>query len=183
MSRLPLSDLTVLDLTIARAGPTAVRLLTDWGANVIKIEPPPSAGGSITGVRAGSDEQNLHRNKRGLCINLKSEDGYSLFLDLVKQADVLVENFRAPVKHNLKIGYEVLSEVNPRLILASISGFGQEGPYSDRAGVDQIVQGMSGLMSITGQPRNGTDESRDRNQRHDGRYVSGARCFASSNRS
>lgn len=152
MSRLPLSDLTVLDLTIARAGPTAVRLLTDWGANVIKIEPPPSASGSITGVRAGSDEQNLHRNKRGLCINLKTEDGYGLFLDLVKQADVLVENFRAPVKHNLKIGYEVLSEVNPRLIFASISGFGQHGPYSERAGVDQIVQGMSGLMSITGQP-------------------------------
>ena len=155
MSRLPLSNLTVLDLTIARAGPTAVRLLTDWGANVIKIEPPPSSGGSITGVRVGSDEQNLHRNKRGLCINLKTEAGYELFLELVEQADVLVENFRAPVKHNLKIDYGTLSEVNPKLIFASISGFGQDGPYSERAGVDQIVQGMSGLMSITGEPGKG----------------------------
>ena len=155
MSSLPLNDLTVLDLTIARAGPTAVRLLTDWGARVIKIEPPPASGGSITGVRIGSDEQNLHRNKRGLSIDLKNEDGYKLFLELVKQSDILVENFRAPVKHRLKIGYEQLSSVNPKLIFASISGFGQDGPYSERAGVDQIVQGMSGLMSITGREEDG----------------------------
>ena len=155
MSELPLSGLKVLDLTIARAGPTAVRLLTDWGADVIKIEAPPLDTGSITGGRHGPDEQNLHRNKRGVCINLKHQEGHQLFLEMVKQADILVENFRAPVKFKLKVDYETLSQVNERLIYASISGFGQDGPYSDRPGVDQIVQGMSGLMSITGKPGGG----------------------------
>ncbi|MCE2407576.1 MAG: CoA transferase [Pseudomonadales bacterium] len=155
MSSLPLADITVLDLTIARAGPTAVRLLTDWGANVIKVEPPPAKTGSITGGRFGPDEQNLHRNKRGLCINLKHEEGHALFVEMVKHADVVVENFRAPVKHRLKVDYDTLRQYNERLIYASISGFGQDGPYSDRPGVDQIVQGMSGLMSITGHPGGG----------------------------
>lgn len=147
---LPLQNLVVLDLTIARAGPTAVRLLTDWGANVIKVEAPPQSARPITGTRDGSDDQNLHRNKRSICIDLKTEEGYETFLTLVSQADVLVENFRAPVKHKLRIDYETLRKVNDRMIYASISGFGQSGPYSDRGGVDQIVQGMSGLMSITG---------------------------------
>ena len=154
MGALPLSGYKVLDLTIARAGPTAVRLLADWGADVIKIEPPARAG-SITGNRRGPDEQNLHRNKRGLCIDLKKEAGHALFLDLAKQADVIAENFRADVKHRLQIDYESVRAVNERVIYASISGFGQEGPYSDRPGVDQIVQGMSGLMSITGEPGRG----------------------------
>lgn len=154
-STLPLSDIKVLDLTIARAGPTAVRLLADWGADVIKVEPPPADEGSITGGRHGPDEQNLHRNKRGVCINLKHKTGHELFVDMVKQSDVLVENFRAPVKHRLKVDYETLRPINERLIYASISGFGQDGPYSDRPGVDQIVQGMSGLMSITGHPGGG----------------------------
>ena len=152
---LPLSRYTVLDLTIARAGPTAVRLLADWGANVIKIEPPPTqdgSGGSVTGTRRGSDDQNLHRNKRGLCIDLKHPDGAALFRKLVARADIVVENFRADVKARLGIEYAQLSAINPRIILASISGFGQDGPYGDRPGVDQIVQGMSGLMSITGEP-------------------------------
>lgn len=154
MGALPLSGYKVLDLTIARAGPTAVRLLADWGADVIKIEPPATAG-SITGTRRGPDEQNLHRNKRGLCIDLKKKAGHVLFLDLAKQADVIVENFRADVKHRLQIDYESVCAVNERVIYASISGFGQEGPYRDRPGVDQIVQGMSGLMSITGEPGRG----------------------------
>ena len=154
MGALPLSGYKVLDLTIARAGPTAVRLLADWGADVIKIEPPATAG-SITGTRRGPDEQNLHRNKRGLCIDLKNEAGHALFLDLAKQADVIAENFRADVKHRLQIDYESVRAVNDRVIYASISGFGQEGPYRDRPGVDQIVQGMSGLMSITGEPGRG----------------------------
>jgi len=152
---LPLARYTVLDLTIARAGPTAVRLLADWGANVIKIEPPPTkdgSGGSVTGVRHGPDDQNLHRNKRGLCIDLKHPDGIALFRKLVARADVVVENFRADVKARLGIEYAQLAAINPRIILASISGFGQDGPYGDRPGVDQIVQGMSGLMSITGEP-------------------------------
>ena len=158
MSELPLSKYTVLDLTIARAGPSAVRLLADWGANVIKIEPPPGPGrtpANVTGARHGPDEQNMHRNKRGLTIDLKNPDGNKLFMDLVKKADVVAENFRADVKHRLGIDYESVRKVNPKIIYASISGFGQQGPYSDRPGVDQIVQGTCGLMSVTGHPGQG----------------------------
>ena len=153
---LPLSDYTILDLTIARAGPTAVRLLADWGANVIRIEPPPDAEvGDVTGGRLSPDSQNLHRNKRGMTINLKSVDGHALFLKLAAKADVVVENFRKDVKYRLGIDYEAVKKVNPGIVYASVSGFGQEGPYSERPGVDQVVQGMSGLMSITGQPGEG----------------------------
>jgi crotonobetainyl-CoA:carnitine CoA-transferase CaiB-like acyl-CoA transferase len=152
----PLSDYTVLDLTIARAGPTAVRLLADWGANVIRIEPPPDAGlADVTGGRLSPDSQNLHRNKRGITINLKSGDGHALFLKLVAKADVVVENFRKDVKYRLGIDYETVKKVNPGIVYASVSGFGQEGLYSERPGVDQVVQGMSGLMSVTGQPGEG----------------------------
>ena len=151
----PLAGYTVLDLTIARAGPTAVRLLADWGADVIKIEAPPAVGGAMTGARRGPDEQNLHRNKRSVCINLKDPQGHALFMTLAAKADVIVENFRAEVKHRLKVDYDSVKAVNESIIYASISGFGQDGPYSKRPGVDQIVQGMSGLMSITGEPGRG----------------------------
>ncbi|MGD8831692.1 MAG: CaiB/BaiF CoA-transferase family protein [Pseudomonadales bacterium] len=152
----PLSHVRVLDLTHARAGPTAVRLLADWGAEVIKIEPPPTGSGrGVTGARRGPDEQNLHRNKKSLTLDLKQADGLRIFMDLAGQADVIVENFKAEVKHRLGVDYEAVRRVNPAIIYASISGFGQEGPYSDRAGVDQIIQGMSGLMSITGEPGRG----------------------------
>lgn len=155
-SRLPLSRYTVLDLTIARAGPSAVRLLADWGANVIRIEPPPAPGqGSVTGRRRGSDDQNLHRNKRCLSLDLKSAEGADILKKLVDRCDVVVENFRAAVKPRLGVTYEQLRSINPRIILASISGFGQDGPYSERPGVDQIMQGMSGLMSVTGEPDGG----------------------------
>ncbi|MSO77525.1 MAG: CoA transferase [Alphaproteobacteria bacterium] len=149
---LPLSRFTVLDLTRVRAGPTAVRQLADWGANVIKIETPPSLADAegIGGARAGSDFQNLHRNKRSLTLNLKSPEGKEIFFKLVRQADVVVENYRPDVKLRLGIAYEDLRQVNPRVILGSISGFGQEGPYRGRPGFDQIAQGMGGLMSITG---------------------------------
>ena len=143
----PLKGLRVLDLTIARAGPTAVRLLSDWGADVVKVEPIPqkdSSGNSVTGVRRGPDEQNLHRNKRSISINLKMETGKMLFHKMVKEADVVVENFRADVKYRLNVDYETLSKINPRLVYASISGFGQDGPYSNRPGVDQIIQGCQG---------------------------------------
>ena len=154
----PLQGLRVLDMTIARAGPTAVRLLTDWGADVTKIEPPRQKDGkgrSATGGRRGPDEQNLHRNKQSLAINLKADEGRALFHDLAKQADIIVENFRSDVKFRLGVDYETVKAINPRIIYASISGFGQEGPYATRPGVDQIMQGMSGLMSITGEPGRG----------------------------
>jgi len=151
----PLTGYTVLDLTIARAGPTAVRLLADWGADVIKIEAPRAVGGAMTGARRGPDEQNLHRNKRSVCIDLKDPGGHALFMKMAARADVVVENFRAEVKHRLKVDYESVKAVNGSVVYASISGFGQDGPYSKRPGVDQIVQGMSGLMSITGEPGRG----------------------------
>ncbi|RZO83679.1 MAG: CoA transferase, partial [OM182 bacterium] len=154
----PLEHIRVLDLTIARAGPMAVRLLADWGADVIKIEPPPrkdAQGNSVTGGRRGPDEQNLHRNKRSLAIDLKHADGKALFHRLAKYADVVVENFRSSVKYRLGVDYDTLKAINPGLVYASISGFGQDGPDSERPGVDQIVQGMSGLMSITGEPEQG----------------------------
>ncbi len=155
---MPLEHIRVLDLTHARAGPTAVRLLADWGADVIKIEAPRAASGTgraVTGARRGPDEQNLHRNKRSLTLNLKDPKGHELFMRLARSADVVVENFKAEVKHRLKVDYESVKAVNPAIIYASISGFGQDGPYGGRAGVDQIVQGMSGLMSITGEPGSG----------------------------
>jgi crotonobetainyl-CoA:carnitine CoA-transferase CaiB-like acyl-CoA transferase len=152
-----LSRYTVLDLTRVRAGPTCVRQLADWGANVIKVELPDRGpdGHALGGPRAGSDFQNLHRNKRSLPLNLKAAEGREILLRLVERADVVVENFRPDVKTRLKIGYEDLEAVNPRIVLASISGFGQDGPYAERPGFDQIAQGMGGLMSITGLPGQG----------------------------
>ena len=152
-----LSRFKVLDLTRVRAGPTCVRQLADWGADVIKIELPETEGGGegLGGPRDGSDFQNLHRNKRAISLNLKSAEGVAILHKLVRQADVIVENYRPDVKHRLKIDYETLSAINPRLIYGSISGFGQDGPYAVRPGFDQIAQGMGGLMSITGLPGNG----------------------------
>jgi crotonobetainyl-CoA:carnitine CoA-transferase CaiB-like acyl-CoA transferase len=152
-----LSHLTVIDLTRVRAGPTAVRQLADWGAQVIKVEMPPSMdeGEGIGGPREDSDFQNVHRNKRGMTLNLKSQEGVAILKRLVERADVLVENYRPDVKDKLGIGYETMAAVNPRLIYASISGYGEDGPYRLRPGFDQIAQGMGGLMSITGAPGQG----------------------------
>ena len=152
---LPLSGVVVLDLTLARAGPTCVRHLADWGADVIRIEPPEPAGEDVIGRRHGPDFQNLHRNKRMMHLDLKSEDGYRIFMRLVERADVLVENMRAPVKDRLKISWDHANRINPRLVYGSISGFGQTGPYRERGGVDQIAQGLGGLMSVTGLPGQG----------------------------
>jgi len=152
-----LSHLTVLDLTRVRAGPTAVRQLADWGAQVIKVEMPPALddGEGIGGPRDGSDFQNVHRNKRGITLNLKSADGVAILKRLAARADILVENYRPDVKTKLGIDYATMAAVNPRLIYASISGYGQDGPYRLRPGFDQIAQGMGGLMSITGLPGQG----------------------------
>jgi formyl-CoA transferase len=152
---LPLARFTVLDLCHARAGPTAVRQLADWGADVIKIEAPPSPGEGLGGPRHGPDFQNLHRNKRSLTLDLKSAEGIAVVHKLAHWADVVVENFRPDVKERLGIDYPALKALNPRLVYASISGFGQSGPYRDRPGFDQIAQGMGGLMSITGLPGQG----------------------------
>lgn len=153
----PLSRFTVLDLTRVRAGPTAVRQLADWGANVIKIEAPESVDRAkgMGGARHGPDFQNIHRNKRGITLNLKSDRGREVFMRLVKQTDVVVENYRPDVKQRLGVDYEACKAVNSRVVYASISGFGQDGPYSLRPGFDQIAQGMGGIMWVTGLPGQG----------------------------
>ena len=142
----PLLGIRVVDLTLARAGPTCVRQLADMGAEVIRVGSPRRAD------LGGSDAHNLHRNKRSILIDLKRAEGRDVFCRLAERADVLVENFRADVKRRLRIDYETLAEINPRLVYASISGFGQDGPYGSRPGLDQIAQGMGGLMSVTGPP-------------------------------
>ena len=152
---LPLSRFKVLDLTRARSGPTCVRQLADWGADVVKIEAPDPGGDGDNGGRASSDFQNLHRNKRSMTLNLKAPEGRDIFMKLVATADVVVENYRPRVKDRLGIDYASLRAVNPRIVLGSISGFGQDGPYADRPGFDQVAQGMGGLMSVTGHPGQG----------------------------
>src|SRR6202048_5133323 len=150
----PLARFKVIDLTRVRAGPTCVRQLADWGADVIKIEAPEGDAG-LGGERHGPDFQNLHRNKRSLTLNLKAPEGLEILRRLVEKSDVVVENYRPDVKFRLGVDYESLKKINKRLVYASISGFGQDGPYRDRPGFDQIAQGMGGLMSITGLPGQG----------------------------
>jgi len=155
MTALPLNGFTVIDLTAHRAGPTAVRQLADWGADVIKIEMPGEHTDATGSRRDGPDFQNLHRNKRSLSLDLKTAQGKKIFFQLAEKADVVVENFRSTVKHRLGVDYEAVKRVNPRIVYGSISGFGQDGPYEGRPGVDQIAQGMGGLMSVTGLPGQG----------------------------
>src|ERR1700749_4333807 len=155
-----LTDLVVLDLTRVRSGPTCVREFADWGANVIKIDAREEGGADGAGPsdfssRHDPDFQNLHRNKRAMALDLKSPDGVAIFRKMVAKADIVVENYRPDVKQRLGIDYESLRAINPRIILASISGFGQDGPYRTRAGFDQIAQGMGGLMWVTGMPDQG----------------------------
>jgi crotonobetainyl-CoA:carnitine CoA-transferase CaiB-like acyl-CoA transferase len=156
-SSLPLSRFKVIDLTLARAGPSCVRTLADWGADVIRVEPPPEEGeaGELVGRRDGSDFQNLHRNKRAITLNLKTDEGREILLRLAEQADVVIENMRPGVTKRLGVDFESVRKRNPRIIYGSISGFGQEGPYAERPSIDQIAQGMSGIMSVTGIPGQG----------------------------
>src|SRR5437773_2790252 len=155
MTALPLNGFKVIDLTAHRAGPTAVRQLADWGADVVKIEMPGEHTDATGSRRDGPDFQNLHRNKRSLTLDLKTPEGKKIFFRLAAKADVVVENFRSTVKHRLGVDYEAVKKINPRIVYGSISGFGQDGPYEGRPGVDQIAQGMGGLMSITGLPGQG----------------------------
>ena len=153
MSGLPLDDVRVIDLTVARAGPQCVRQLADWGADVVRVEPPSDPAGVM-----GSDSRNLHRNKRAIQLDLKQPECVAALHRLVDRADVLVENLRPPVKTKLGFDWPTISARNPRIVMGSISGFGQDGPYAERGGVDQIAQGMGGLMSVTGLP--GTEPTR-----------------------
>jgi crotonobetainyl-CoA:carnitine CoA-transferase CaiB-like acyl-CoA transferase len=150
----PLAHIRVLDLCHARAGPTCVRVLADLGAQVVQVVRPSEAGG-VDASFPNFDRENLHRNKRSIAIDLQTEAGRAVFYQLVKDADVVVENFRAEVKYRLKVDYETLRAINPRIVMGSISGFGQDGPYGKRPGVDQIAQGLGGLMSVTGPPGGG----------------------------
>jgi formyl-CoA transferase len=148
-----LARFRVIDLTQVRAGPTACRQLADWGADVIQVQMPEHMRGDDTlGGQDGSDYQYTHRNKRSITLNLKEPEGIALLKRLIATADVTVENFRPDVKFRLGIDYDTLSQEHPRLIYASISGFGQTGPLAQRPGFDQIAQGMGGLMSVTGLP-------------------------------
>ncbi|MBF9033033.1 CoA transferase [Rhodobacterales bacterium HKCCE2091] len=148
----PLQHLRVIDLSRVRSGPMATRQLADWGADVIRVESINDKTDGMAGRRNSTDYENTHRNKRSLALNLKTPEGLEILKSLVRDADVLVENFRPDVKDRLGIGYDTLAAINPRLVYASVSGFGQTGPYANRPGLDQVIQGMSGLMSVTGEP-------------------------------
>ncbi len=153
-AKLPLDDIRVIDLTVARAGPTCVRQLADWGADVVRVEwsADPAASGLTGGSRHSADFQHLHRNNRSLSLNLKVPAAHEVLMRLVDVSDVLIENMRPPVKYRLGFDFETVHARNPRLVYGSISGFGQDGPYASRGGLDQVAQGMGGLMSVTGLP-------------------------------
>src|SRR5204862_8190991 len=150
-----LSGRRVLHPTLALAGPPCVRHLADWGADVIRIAPAAAQSEDAAGLRHGFDFHNLHRNRRAIRLDLKSPEGHAAFMRLATTTDVIVENMRPAVKHRLRVAWDDVRAVNPRIVYGSISGFGQDGPYGHRAGVDQIAQGMGGLMSITGAPGQG----------------------------
>jgi crotonobetainyl-CoA:carnitine CoA-transferase CaiB-like acyl-CoA transferase len=150
MPELPLSPYLVLDLTTGRSGPTAVRQLADWGARAIHVETASRSGPLINAHRLEADFQNLHRNKESMTLDLKSREGHEVFMRLVDRADVLIENYRPGVTQRLGIAWDDVHARNPRVVYGSISGFGQTGPYANRPGFDQIAQGFSGLMSVTG---------------------------------
>jgi crotonobetainyl-CoA:carnitine CoA-transferase CaiB-like acyl-CoA transferase len=154
---LPLSRFKVIDLTLARAGPSCVRTLADWGADVIRVEPPPGDGEpeEMLGRRDGSDFQNLHRNKRAITLNLKTDEGREILMRLAEKADVVIENMRPGVTKRLGVDYEAVRKRNPKIVYGSVSGFGQYGPYTSRPSIDQIAQGMTGIMSVTGLPGQG----------------------------
>ncbi len=158
MNPLPLTGVRVLDISQVMAGPYACMLLGDMGADVIKIEPPGTGDqtrGSMGFRMKGADSLgflNMNRNKRSITLDLKTPAGKEVLLRLAKDADILVENYRPGALKRLGLGYDVLREVNPRLVYTSISGFGQTGPWADRPGFDLMAQAMSGVMSVTGYP-------------------------------
>lgn len=154
-----LSNITVLDLTRVMAGPYCTMYLADLGANVIKIENPNGGDDTRKFPPFKNGESlyyaNVNRNKKGVTLNLKAPEGKELFKKLVKSADVVVENFRPGVMDKLGLGYDVLKEINPRIVYGAVSGFGSYGPLHERPGYDIIAQAMSGLMSLTGEAGGG----------------------------
>src|SRR5947208_1466684 len=165
MAKLPLSHIKVLDLTAHRAGPTAVGQLADWGAQVIKIEQPSDAKtDQMGGSRHGFDFQNLHRNKKAMTLNLKSPEGHAIFMKLAAKADVIVENYRSDVKHRLKVDYDTVAKINPRIVYGSIAGFGQSGPDAARPGVDQIAKAL-GAPELIDHPEHLTGPLRSQNRK------------------
>lgn len=152
----PLEDITILDLSHALAGPFCSTMLGDFGAKVIKIEPPTGDIARAWGVKMTDHDTSymisLHRNKQGICIDMKSEEGKALFFEMVKKADVVLENYRVGTLTKLGIDYEAARKHNPGIIYCSVSGFGQDGPYRDRAALDLILQAESGMISVTGEP-------------------------------
>ncbi len=153
-----LSHFKVVDLSRVRAGPACVRVLTDFGADVIRVEPPKGVDPNealFADKRDGGDFQNLNRNKRSLTLNLKKPGALDILKRMIVDADVVIENWRPDIKKKLGVDYETLAKINPRIVMASISGYGEDGPYASRAGFDQVMQGMGGLMSVTGIPGSG----------------------------
>jgi crotonobetainyl-CoA:carnitine CoA-transferase CaiB-like acyl-CoA transferase len=156
----PLEGLGVIDLSHIMAGPTCSMLLADMGADVVKVEKIPGGDDARRMVPPKVGEESaafliMNRNKRGIALNLKSEQGRGVLSRLLKSADVLIENYRRGTMEKMGFGYEMLHTMNPKLIYCSISGFGRTGPYADRGGFDLVAQGMSGLMSITGERAGG----------------------------
>ena len=152
----PLEGLKVVDLSHIMAGPACSMLLADMGADVIKVEKIPGGDDARRMVPPKVADESaafliMNRNKRGVALNLKTEEGREVLFRLLKDADVLIENYRRGTMEKMGFGYEVLRKLNPKLIYCSISGFGRTGPYADRGGFDLVAQGMSGLMSITGE--------------------------------
>ena len=153
----PLDDIFVLDLSRILSGPFCTMMLGDMGATVVKVEPPPRGDDTrlwgppfVNGI--SSYFLSINRNKRSIGVNLKSPEGRDVLWKLVDRADVLVENFRPGVLEKLGFGYDAVSKRNPRLVYASISGYGQTGPYRDRPGYDVVAQGESGIVDLTGEP-------------------------------
>lgn len=149
----PFSGITVLDLTQFLSGPMATMIMADLGADVIKIERPdrPKASGPfLNGERVY--DLSIQRSKKSVTLNLKAEQDKQVFLRLVQKADVVVENFKPGTMERMGLGYDVISSVNPRVVFLAVSGFGYTGPYSSRGALDMVIQGISGLMSLTGEP-------------------------------
>ena len=171
----PLAGMRVLELAQIMAGPTCGMMLADMGADVVKIEKLPG-GDDARGYReprvngVSAPFMILNRNKRGIALNLKLPQGRDILLRMVKEADVLTENYRRGTLEKLGLGYDILSRINPGLIYCAVSGYGRDGPMGDKPGFDLIAQGFSGLMSVTGEPGGAPAKTGKLDRRHQCRH-------------